>query len=66
MSYEHRGLVIGINRKILYVLPIFSYNPNSDSHKNAYHPTDNPDEKRDFYLLKSTEFSFIKHDSVLR
>lgn len=26
MSYEHRGLVIGINKKLLYVLPIFSYN----------------------------------------
>ena len=23
MSYEHRGLVIGIKKKLLYVLPIF-------------------------------------------
>ena len=23
MSYEHRGLVIGVNKKLLYVLPIF-------------------------------------------
>ena len=66
MSYEHRGLIIGVNRKILYVLPIFSFNPSLDSHNNAYHPTANPDEKRDFYLLKSSEFSFIKRDSVLK
>ena len=25
MSYEHRGLVIGVKQKLLYVLPIFSY-----------------------------------------
>jgi hypothetical protein len=24
MSYEHRGMVIGIRRKLLYVLPVFS------------------------------------------
>lgn len=36
MSYEHRGLVIGINKKLLYVLPIFSYN--SQRHTNVYHP----------------------------
>lgn len=23
MSYEHRGLVIGVKQKLLYVLPIF-------------------------------------------
>ena len=27
MSYEHRGLVIGVKQKLLYVLPIFSYDP---------------------------------------
>ena len=27
MSYEHRGLVIGAKQKLLYVLPIFSYDP---------------------------------------
>jgi len=66
MSYEHRGLIIGVNKKLLYVLPIFSYNANDPSHKNAYHPLDNPDEKQDYYLMKSSEFNFIKHDSVLK
>lgn len=35
MSYEHRGLVIGVKQKLLYVLPIFSYDP-------AKHPDVSP------------------------
>ena len=35
MPYEHRGLVIGVKQKLLYVLPIFSYNP--DKHPDVYH-----------------------------
>lgn len=38
MSYEHRGLVIGIKNKLLFVLPIFSYHP--EKHKDVYHPID--------------------------
>ena len=64
MSYEHRGLVIGIKQKLLYVLPIFSYDP--AKHPDVYHPTDNPASKSDMFLLKSSEFSFINHDSVLK
>lgn len=64
MSYEHRGLVIGINKKLLYVLPIFSYN--SQRHTDVYHPIDFPNSKSDIYLLKKSEFSFINHDSVLK
>lgn len=64
MSYEHRGLVIGVKKKLLYVLPIFSYNPKK--HIDVYHPLDFPDSKSDLYLLKNSEFSFIKHDSVLK
>jgi len=45
MSFEHRGLIIGVRDKLLYVLPICSYNNNEKSHKNAYHPVDNPDKK---------------------
>ena len=66
MSFEHRGLIIGIRGKLLYVLPICSYNRDEESHRNAYHPIENPDKKQDYYLLKSSEFSFIKHDSVLK
>jgi hypothetical protein len=64
MSYEHRGLIIGVNKKLLYVLPIFSYD--RTAHTDVYHPADNPNEKSDLYLLKNTEFDFIKHDSVLK
>lgn len=64
MSYEHRGLVIGIKQKLLYVLPIFSYDP--AKHSDVYHPTNNPTSKSDMFLLKASEFSFISHDSVLK
>lgn len=64
MSYEHRGLVIGIRKKMLYVLPVFSYHPHK--HPDVYHPIDFPDSKSDLFLLKSSEFSFITHDSVLK
>lgn len=64
MSYEHRGLVIGVRQKLLYVLPVFSYNPTK--HSDVYHPIDFPTSKSDMYLLKSNEFSFISHNSVLK
>ena len=64
MSYEHRGLVIGVKQKLLYVLPIFSYDPKK--HTDAYHPVDFPVSKSDLFLLKSNDFSFISHDSVLK
>lgn len=64
MSYEHRGLVIGVKKKLLYVLPIFSYDP--AKHTDVYHPVDFPSSKSDMFLLKSIEFSFISHDSVLK
>ena len=64
MSYEHRGLVIGIKQRLLYVLPIFSYDPNK--HTDVYHPVDFPASKSDMYLLKSSEFPFISHDSILK
>lgn len=64
MSYEHRGLVIGVKKKLLYVLPVFSYNPTK--HTDVYHPVDFPTSKSDMYLLKSDDFSFINHDSVLK
>lgn len=64
MSYEHRGLVIGVKQKLLYVLPIFSYDPHK--HPDVYHPIDHPDSKSDLFLLKVSEFSFITHDSVLK
>ena len=64
ISYEHRGLVIGVKQKLLYVLPIFSYDP--AKHPDVYHPIDNPASKSDLFLLKANEFTFINHDSVLK
>ncbi len=65
MSYEHRGLIIGMSRKLLYVLPIYSYK--AASHKTPpLHITDNPAGKSEFYLLKQSEFPFLKHDSVVK
>lgn len=64
MSYEHRGLVIGVKKKLLYVLPIFSYSP--AKHPDVFHPIDFPNSKGDLFLLKSQDFSFLSHDSVLK
>lgn len=64
MSYEHRGLVIGVNKKLLYVLPIFSYNP--QKHPDVYHSVDNNTSKSDLYLLKKADYPFIQHDSVMK
>lgn len=64
MSYEHRGLVIGVKKKLLYVLPIFSYSPSK--HPDVYHSIDFPNSKSDLFLLKSEDFSFLTHDSVLK
>lgn len=64
MSYEHRGLVIGVKQKLLYVLPFFSYDP--AKHSDVYHPIDNSASKSDLFLLKANEFTFINHDSVLK
>ena len=50
--------------KLLYVLPIFSYDP--IKHPDVFHPIDHPDSKSDMFLLKISEFSFITHDSVLK
>lgn len=67
MSYEHRGLVIGASGKLLYVLPICSYNETILDHQKAYHPIINSQNKKsNFYLLKESEYPFLKHDSVLK
>lgn len=64
MAYEHRGLIIGTNKKLLYVLPIYSYNP--AKYRKVYHPEDSPDPNCNLFLLKSSDFRFISHDSVLK
>ena len=67
MSYEHRGLVIGMSGKLLYVLPIYSYNASNPDHQTAFHPTDAPQNvKSNLFLLKASEFTFLRRDSVLK
>ena len=56
--------MIGVKQKLLYVLPIFSYDPAKQT--DVYHPVDFPSSKSDMFLLKNSEFSFISHDSVLK
>ena len=62
MSYEHRGLVIGKSGQLVYVLPIFSYV--SSKHTDLYNPQTNHNGY--LYLLKASDYGFIKHDSVLK
>lgn len=64
MSYEHRGMVIGVHKKLLYVLPIFSYDP--IKYPDVFHPIDSNHSKSDLFLLKSEEHAFIQHDSVMK
>lgn len=45
MSYEHRGMVIGVNKKLLYVLPIFSYDP--IKYPDVFHPIDSNQYQQD-------------------
>ena len=66
ISYEHRGLVIGVDSRLLHVLPIFSFNPRKSEHQNAHHATENHNPKSNFFLLKSSDFDFIRRDSVLK
>lgn len=42
----------------------FPYSP--AKHPDVYHPVDFPNSKSDLFLLKSQDFSFIKHNSVLK
>lgn len=60
MSYEHRGLVIGVSGKLLYVLPICSFSAKYPDHVNAFHPTGNPTSKSNFFLLKSSSVSYAQ------
>ena len=63
MSYEHRGIIIGKSKQLLYVLPIFSYQ--EEKHKKyLYDKTDRCGGS--LYLMKGEDYKFLKHDSVLK
>lgn len=66
MSYEHRGLVIGISKRLLYVLPIYSFNPENKEHRKAYKYNTNDKGKFKLYFLDKKSYPFLEHDSVLK
>lgn len=65
MSYEHRGLVIGRQKSLLYVLPIFTYRETNHK-KDLYDPATSKGRQGNLYLIHACDYSFIKHDSVLK
>jgi len=67
MTYQHRGIVFGMNGNLLYVLPITSFKSSNPLHIDAFHPVDNPSSKSDLFLLKKSEgHAFITHDSLVK
>ena len=58
MSYEHRGLVIGTNKNLLYVLPIFTYRQSAHT-KDLYDPTTKRGRAGNLFLLRASEHNFI-------
>lgn len=65
MSYEHRGLVIGKNKSILYVLPIFTYRQGIHD-SELYDSFSSEGQRKNLYLIKASDHAFIKHDSVIK
>ena len=66
MSYEHRGLVIGVAKRLLYVLPIHSFDSNNAGHLKAYGYNGNTNKKSKLYFLNKKDHTFLAHDSVLK
>ena len=67
MSYQHMCVVLGKKGHLYYVVPITTKNPTNSFHINAFHPTDNPNGRKNFILLKQIEFpTFLAHDSVVK
>lgn len=66
MSYEHRGLVIGVSKRLLYVLPIYSFNKDNESHLKAYGYKNNTNKKSKLYFLDEEKYPFLERNSVLK
>lgn len=65
MSYEHRGLVLGHTRNLLYVLPIFSYKE-AIHKKDLYDPSTPKGRQGSLFFLSAADHGFLTHDSVLK
>lgn len=66
MSYKHMGIIIRKFDKMYFVIPITTISPDNNLMATAYHPLDNPTGNNSYYKLKTSEFSFLQHDSVLK
>ena len=63
MSYEHRGIVIGLRNNLLYVLPVFTYQANKHQ-KDLFDPINN--RNGNLYRIDPADHPFIKHASIIK
>lgn len=66
MSYLHMAVIMKRYDKTYYVLPITTYDVRNSLMVNAYHPIDNQTGNNSYFLMKSIEYPFLMHDSVLK
>lgn len=66
MSYLHMAVIMKRYDKTYYVLPITTYDVRNTLMVNAYHPIDNPIGNNSYFSMKSIEYPFLTHDSVLK
>lgn len=66
MGYKHMGVIFKTDNKQVYAYPITTFNTSNAQIANAYHPIDNPSGNKMYYKIKSSEFSFLIHDSVIK
>ena len=67
MGFEHRAVILGKSDKLYYVVPITTYNKNNPLYSNAYHPIENPNGNKKYYLIKQSEYPrFLDHDSIIK
>lgn len=66
MSYEHIGLIIKVNNRLLHTIAITTPKPSNAFHMNAFNSSDNPLGNTLFIKLKTSDFPFLNHDSVAK
>ena len=66
LSFRHMGIIIAKKGKSFLAIPITTKRDDNPMHVDAFHPVLNVSGKRNYYLLKEEDFSFLKHDSVAK
>lgn len=66
MGYKHMGIIFKVDNKQVYAFPITTFNTSNHQIANAYHPIDNPLGNRMYYKIKSSDYNFLCHDSVIK